>query len=486
MGTDGLLLHDSRLHMVFLPLMAPGHMIPMIDIAKLFSRRGVRCTVVTTAGNAAVVSSAIKNTSGVDLHLIPLPASIDFRGRENLSELPSRADQVAFLRSLEDLRPSFEAVLQDLRPKAVVADRSFDWATELCAQFHIPRLVFHGTCAFANCALASVFQRRFHEEPLDGDESRGSVVVLEGLPHRIEMLKTQLPNPDAVPPEQAALIEKAKVSEAGSYGVLVNSFFELEPNYARHYREVLGRKTWHVGPVSLCNHDTGDLAVRGAAEWATPTARRCQEWLDSKPPGFVLYICFGSVAPSSAAQIKEISLALTSIHHPFIWVVRGDSADDGLEAIKSKEAQGECLIVRGWAPQVLILNHESVGGFMTHCGWNSSLESISAGVPMVTWPYFADQFFNEKLLVDVLSVGIAVGSKHYWVGDELPIIAAADIEVAIKRLMDNGVDAEARRQRAKELSIAAHRSVMEGGSSYEDIGRLIKELESQEGHASGG
>ena len=74
--------------------------------------------------------------------------------------------------------------------------------------------------------------------------------------------------------------------------------------------------------------------------------------------------------------------------------------------------KGKGLIIRGWAPQVLILDHEAVGGFMTHCGWNSTIESIAAGVPMVTWPLYAEQFCNEKLVKDVLKIGVDVGRKR--------------------------------------------------------------------------
>jgi len=139
-------------------------------------------------------------------------------------------------------------------------------------------------------------------------------------------------------------------------------------------------------------------------------------------------------------------------------------------------SSGKGLIIRGWAPQVLILDHEAVGGFVTHCGWNSALEGISAGLPMVTWPVFAEQFYNEKLITDVLKIGVGVGVQQWvrLVGDRIKREA---IEKAVKEIMV-GERAEEMRSRAKVFGEMASRAVEEGGSSYSDLGALIEELRS--------
>ena len=130
-------------------------------------------------------------------------------------------------------------------------------------------------------------------------------------------------------------------------------------------------------------------------------------------------------------------------------------------------------IIRGWAPQVLILNHPAVGGFMTHCGWNSTLEAVSAGVPMVTWPRYADQFNNEKLVVELLKVGVSIGAKDYASGVEThEVIAGEVIAESIQRLMES----DAIRKKANNLGVKARSAVEKGGSSYDDVGRLMDEL----------
>ncbi|CAD6272007.1 unnamed protein product [Miscanthus lutarioriparius] len=135
------------------------------------------------------------------------------------------------------------------------------------------------------------------------------------------------------------------------------------------------------------------------------------------------------------------------------------------------------FIIRGWAPQMLILTHPAVGGFVTHCGWNSTLEAVSAGVPMVTWPRYADQFYNEKLVVELLKVGVGVGSVDYASKLETRrMIGGEVIAEAIGKVMGDGEAAEAIREKAEKLGEKARRAVAKGGSSYDDVGRLVDEL----------
>ncbi|PON82023.1 UDP-glucuronosyl/UDP-glucosyltransferase [Trema orientale] len=117
---------------------------------------------------------------------------------------------------------------------------------------------------------------------------------------------------------------------------------------------------------------------------------------------------------------------------------------------------------------------------MTHCGWNSTLEGVSAGVPMLTWPMSAEQFFNEKLITDVLRIGVQVGSKEWtsWNEEKKVLVGGESVEVAVKRLMGGGEEAAITRKRAGELKEKAKRAVEEGGSSYAGVDALISELRS--------
>ncbi|PRQ23115.1 putative flavonol 3-O-glucosyltransferase [Rosa chinensis] len=132
--------------------------------------------------------------------------------------------------------------------------------------------------------------------------------------------------------------------------------------------------------------------------------------------------------------------------------------------------------MRGWAPQLLILEHEATGAFVTHCGWNSILEGVSAGVPMITWPVSGEQFYNEKLVTELLRIGVAVGAEKWATFGEESVKREA-IEKAVAEIMV-GDEAEEMRSRAKALREMASRAVEEGGSSYRDLTALIEELKS--------
>ncbi|KAM7474132.1 hypothetical protein LguiB_021375 [Lonicera macranthoides] len=470
---------QKQLHIFFFPMMARGHMIPTLDMAKLFSSTtsaAVKSTIITTPLNASAFSTSIRS-SQLDLQILEFPSAAAGlpEGVENVDHCTSHEMVISFFMATALLQEPLERLLGELRPDCLVADMFFPWATCAASRFGIPRLVFHGTSFFALCASASM---RMYK-PFKDVESDSEPFVLPNLPHEIKLLRTQIARNEREETNDdfTELLNQVKDSDLESYGVIMNSFLELEPDYVNHYRNVLKRRAWHIGPLSLCNKDIEDK-VRGKK--AAIDEHECLKWLDSQKLNSVIYVCFGSVADISAAQLYEIAMGLEASDQPFIWVVRRsrNEGEDNMWLPNGFEerTKGWGLIIRGWAPQVLILDHRAVGGFMTHCGWNSTLEGVCAGVPMVTWPVFAEQFYNEKLVTEVLRIGVSVGVKE-WNRMSCEGIRREVVEKSVKKILVEEEGKEMRR-RAKELKVKAKQAIEEGGSSYNDLSALIEELSS--------
>ncbi|GAB2235812.1 hypothetical protein Droror1_Dr00026253 [Drosera rotundifolia] len=479
----------TSLHILLFPLMAQGHMIPMIDMAKLIAKQGPTITIITTPVNALRFRPTVVRATEAGLRITIMELKFPSKeaglpeGCENFDLLPSLGLAMNFMVAIGMLKEQLQEKMQEInpRPDCLISDMGLHWTTELAKNFGIPRLVFHGTCCFSLlCSL------NLHESKLlDTIGSDTERFLVPGLPDRIELTRVQLPHSqNAGSSERKELTRKIRAAEEESFGVVVNSFEELETEYVKRYKEAKGNRVWCLGPVSLCNKDDIDMAERGNK--AATDGDRCLKWLDSFEIGSVVYACLGSLNSLNSAQLVELGLGLEASNRPFIWVVRGAQVDelqmwmkeDGFE----ERIKGRGLIIRGWAPQVLLLSHPAIGVFLTHCGWNSTLEAVSAGLPMVTWPMFAEQFLNEKLVVEVLKTGVGVGveAPMKW-GEEANagvMVKKDDVRKALATVMDEGDEGEAMRRRAREIGKSA-REAIEGGSSEMNLKSLIQEIAKQ-------
>ncbi|XP_057419823.1 scopoletin glucosyltransferase-like [Lotus japonicus] len=480
MGNTGC----EPLHIFLFPIMAHGHIIPVIDMAKLFASRGVKVTIVTTPFNIPLISKAIEqsktqhcnNNNNIHIKAIKFPSQeVGLpEGCEHMDSVP--ADLVpAFFNAIRLLQEPFEQLMYQQRPNCIVTDHFFPWSTDSAAKFGIPRLVFHGISFFSLCAseLMSL------HEPYKSVSSDSELFVIPHLPGEVKMTRLQVSeffSNDAETNNFNMFIKEVKESDLRSYGVIGNSFYELEPDYADYYREVLGRKAWHIGPFSLCNREKEVKTYRGKE--ASIDEHECLKWLGKKEINSVVYVCFGSMDKFPDSQLREIAVGLEASGQNFIWVVRRKTKEDGDEWLPEgfeKRIEGKGLIIRGWAPQVLILEHEAIGAFVTHCGWNSTLEGVSAGVPMVTWPLSAEQFYNEKLVTHVLKIGVPVGVKKWTMFTGDGTIKWDAMVKSLKRIMV-GEEAKEMRLKVKMLAQKARRAVEDGGSSSLQLDALIEEL----------
>lgn len=483
----------ESLHFVLLPHLAHGHLIPMIDMARLLALRGPSVTVITTPVNAArsrsIVDRAARSGLRVRLLEVPFPSSeADLpQGCESMDSLPNRSLFKNLLLGIRMLQEPVEEFLLRLEPapSCLISDKNIMWAYETAGKFGIPRVVFDGTSCFSLLCTHRIIESKVYETVPEAEP-----FVVPGLPDRIELTLAQLPGAvNIVQSDMKDIRNEIRSKELAAYGVISNTFEELEPAYVEGFRKVRGR-VWCIGPVSLINEHSLDKAERG--DRAAVDESKCLKWLDSWGSDSVIYTCLGSMSRLTPPQLIELGLGLEASKWPFIWAVRdghrSKEFDDWvLESGFEDRIRGRGLLVRGWAPQVLILSHPAVGGFLTHCGWNSTLEGVCAGVPLVTWPMFAEQFYNEKMIVQVLRIGVSLGSAFAikWGEEDKfgPVMKREMVEKAITELMGEGGEARERRRRAVELGEKAKKAVEEGGSSYLNLTSLIEDIKQQtQGH----
>ncbi|XP_061337694.1 UDP-glycosyltransferase 73C2-like [Gastrolobium bilobum] len=479
-----------QLHFVLFPLMSQGHMIPMMDIARILAQQGVIVTVMTTPHNASRFTASFARSikSGSQIRLVELQFPYKEAGLphgcENLDMLPSLGTSLSFFNAANTLQEPVEKLFEELTPppSCIISDMCLPYTANIANKFNIPRISFLGQSCFSLLCLYNLGIYKV----LQNITTENEYFVLPGIPDKVEMTKAQVPGPGSRSENWKEFYAKTAAAEMASYGVVMNSFEELEPAYARGYKKARNDKVWCIGPVSLSNKDHLDKVERGNK--ASIDEHYCMKWLDLQKPRAVIYVCLGSMCNLTPLQYIELGLALEASNRPFIWVIREGSQLEALEKwIKEygfeERTKDRSLVIQGWAPQVLILSHPALGGFLTHCGWNSTLEAICAGVPMTTWPLFGDQFFNEKVIVQILKVGVRVGVEApvKWGEEEKTgvLVKKEDVERAIDKLMDETTESEEMRKRVKVLGEMAKKAIEEGGSSHSNVTLLIQDIMQQ-------
>ncbi|KAM3215793.1 zeatin O-glucosyltransferase [Capsicum annuum] len=250
-------------------------------------------------------------------------------------------------------------------------------------------------------------------------------------------------------------------------GEVMNSCKEVEGKYIDLLANAKHKPLWAFGPFHM---------MLESRDSSNRTRHECLEFLDKQDVNSVIFVSFGKTTSFSQEQVNELALGLEQSNHRFIWVLRKPDVIKKDEKIELPEGfedrvEGRGMVVRNWVPQLEILGHSSTGGFLSHCGWNSCLESISMGVPLATWPIDYDQPFNAVYVTNLLKIGMSV--KSWALRDEL--VTASTIDKAVKTLMGT-TEGEEMRQKAAELSNKIKSSVSDGGPARKEMESFISNI----------
>uniref|UniRef100_A0A5B7A3F4 UDP-glycosyltransferase 89B1 n=1 Tax=Davidia involucrata TaxID=16924 RepID=A0A5B7A3F4_DAVIN len=446
-------------HILLHPFPAPGHIIPLLDLTHLLITRGLTVTVLLTPTYVHLLQPLLSShpSSSIQplvLHAPDAPTSSQFRF-------------VAKIRALGEL---YDPILKWFRshptpPVAIISDFFLGWTHHLARELGVPRVVFWSSSAFQSSLSSCMWRDLPKRDDPDDDNCPVSFPNVPNSPiypwWQLSFVYREYTEGDP----DWEFVRNSMLANLVSWGVVCNSFTELERVYIDHLKKDMGHnRVWAVGPLMPPDDD---LHGKRGGPSAVPT-QDVMTWLDSKADDSVVYVCFGSHWVLTELQMRALAAAIQCSGVHFIWCVK--AADQENLAIVDGVAdrvEGRGFVIRGWAPQVAILRHRAVGVFVTHCGWNSVLEGLAAGVMMLTWPLTADQFTNAKQLVDQLGVAIRAcegGSRIVPDSAELTRLLAQSVGVM-----------RPERARVMELRDAASEAMKEGSSS-KDLDELVKRL----------
>ncbi|XP_010452495.1 PREDICTED: UDP-glycosyltransferase 76C2 [Camelina sativa] len=448
----------NGLRVILFPLPLQGCINPMLQLANILHSRGFSITVIHTRFNAPKASSHPLFTflqiqdglseaqikDGPTSNVMSLLAQINLNAESPFRDCLNKV-------LLESKESSSEKV------SCLIDDCGWLFTQTVSESLNLPRMVlctFKATFFNAYPTLPLIRTKGYL--PVSDSEAEDSVIEFPPLQKR-DLSKVFGEFGEKLDPFLHVVVETTMRSS----GIIYMSCEELEKDSLTLSNEIFKVPVFAIGPFhSYFSASSSSLFTQDET---------CIPWLDSQEDKSVIYVSLGSVVNITETEFLEIACGLSNSKQPFLWVVRPglvlgakwiELLSEGL--LRSLEEKGK--IVK-WAPQQEVLAHRAIGGFLTHNGWNSTLESICEGVPMICLPGGWDQMLNSRFVSDVWNVGIHLEGR----------IDKKEIEKAVRMLMVES-EGEKIRERMKVLKDEVERSVKQGGSSFLSIETLVNHI----------
>ncbi|OVA15427.1 UDP-glucuronosyl/UDP-glucosyltransferase [Macleaya cordata] len=465
---------SGNAHILVFPYPGQGHMIALLDLAHKLAVRGLTITVLVTPKNLPILNPLLTKNPSTQTLVLPFPAHPEIPpGVENLKDLPPTHFKFMIGAMAELHDPLFQWFKSHPSPPAAIISNFFlGWTNKLAIELNIRRVVFSTSGAMG----MAMIDHLWHDLPTRTDPNDpNELVTFSKLPKSPTYPWWQLSpifRTYKKGDPYSEFIRNGMVENVASYGIAINTFSEFESVYLDHMRYGLGyNKVWAVGPLLPEDAAPAERGGSGSIENAGLLS-----WLHTCPVRSIVYVCFGSQVVLTNKQMKGVAAALECSGARFVWCAKQPTKGhvEGeygvVPAGFEDRTAGRGVVIKGWAPQLLILKHRAVGSFLTHCGWNSTLEGLMAGVVMLAWPMRADQYINATLLVDQMKVAVRVCEGYGTVPN------SAELGRAMAESVSEDRSEDPVRVRATEMRKIACDAVKEGGSSFKDLDSLVRDL----------
>nr|CAB3493180.1 unnamed protein product [Digitaria exilis] len=454
---------DGKGHILVLPFPAQGHVIPFMELSHRLVDHGFEVTFVNTEAYHSLVLAALPQASGgetalgVGIHLASIPDGLT--GDDDRKDIGKVTDACSrhVPQHLERLIAEMEATG---RPKVkwLVGDMVLGSCFEVAKKLDIRVATFW--TASAACLAIMLSAPKLVDEGVINDmgwaERDETFELAPGMP---TLPTSQMPWMDGTGtpvghPALFELITRFEKFNSLAEVVVCNSLDEAEVGTFKLFPDILP-----IGPLFA------DGEFRKPVGNFLPEDERCIKWLDAQPNRSVVYVAFGSMAIFDPRQFEELAQGLELTGRPFLWVVRPDFTV-GLNKAWLAEFQqrvaGTSIIV-SWCSQQQVLAHRAVACFVSHCGWNSTMEGVRNGVPFVCWPYFCDQYLDRSYITNVWRVGLAVSPSADG------IVTKEELRSKVEQVLgDDDI-----KERARLFMDASRRSIRGSGSSFENFIKFV-------------
>ncbi|XP_022632462.1 UDP-glycosyltransferase 89A2 [Vigna radiata var. radiata] len=453
----------SKPHILVFPYPAQGHILPLLDLTRHLALAGITITIIITPKNLPILNSLLSShPNNIQTLVLPFPPHPEIPAAvEHIREIGNTGNY-PFINALSKLQPQIIHwfTTHPKPPAALIHDFFLGWTHQLAAQLNIPRISFYCVAAF----FTTVFTRCWHNSNI---LTNNSDILFHGIPGQPSFKRGHLPSVflryrESEPDSE--FVKESFLSNDAAWACVFDTFRRLESPYLDHIRAELGHlRVYAVGPLGSKR-----------SENYSSTGSHVLDWLDAfEEEGSVLYVCFGSQKLLKNKQMEALAMGLERSQTRFVWVAptpNKEQMERGYGLVPDgfvDRVSGRGIVVTGWAPQVAILSHRVVGGFVSHCGWNSVMEAMVSGVVIIGWPMEADQFLNARLLVEETGVAVRLCEGADSVPDP------NELSRVVKRVM-SGESPEKRR--AKLMREESVRAVSEGGDSSMEVDQLVEAL----------